>query len=147
MSPKPILIPKIVVFLTAVMAILIGLEHLRVHFAQLVSPELASRLGFDLEVLGHPMDVYGAWQGFSFMMGVSFVTIGLLLLVAYLRRGEAPGVMVFAVLIMFLSAVVYSGVHYFGPKQIYGGLFGVVLNLTGLIFALRGRRAATRTGF
>jgi len=124
------------------MFILIGLLHLQVHYAELVSPELQKALGFDISLMGNNADVYKMWQGFSFMMGVCFIIIGLLNLVFIRGIGKEnfPPVGAIIVMMLLMSAVTYSGANFFGPEQFYGGIFALICLSISLVLNLKHAR-------
>jgi len=135
---------KACLILIGVMFIFIGALHLNVHFNELVSDDLQKRLSFTTPVMGDAMDVYLAWQGFSFMMGVSFVVIGLLCAIQGFRA-ELPSTMTFLTLIGMFCAVIFSGLFYFGEMQIYGGAAGLAITLIGFVARLRRRASPFRS--
>ena len=126
---------RIIYQFVAIMFILIGLLHTKVHFAELVTPELQEALSFDISLMGNKAGVYKMWQGFSFMMGVCFIIIGLLNLVFIQAIGKekSPPVGAIIVMMILMSAVTYSGANFFGPQQFYGGIFALVCLSISLI--------------
>lgn len=126
---------RILYQIVAAMFIFIGLLHLNVHYTELVTPELQKALEFDIALMGNESDVYKMWQGFSFMMGVCFIIIGLLNLVFIRGIGKTKFPPTGAIIIMMLlmSAVTYSGANFFGPPQFYGGIFALICLSISLI--------------
>ncbi|MFK7922464.1 MAG: hypothetical protein AB8H47_10935 [Bacteroidia bacterium] len=113
------------------MFVCIGLLHLWVHFAELITVEYESALSpIDHLVLnGQSAHIWLLWQGFSFMMGIGLIFIGLLNFGYLLGKNamQSPPLMVFGIMIAFLGFVIFSGFRYFEMVQVYGGILGIIL--------------------
>ncbi len=123
----------------AILFILIGLLHTDVHFRELDNKLIEARLSEinDVMLLGKTADIWKLWQGFSFMMGVSFVIIGVLRLLSIREQffiNERIGAFT---MIILLIIIIISGTKFFGPPQIYGGAFGLLLQCMSLGFLIR----------
>ena len=120
--------------------IVIGLLHSYVHCQELISPSYGNAFASvdHLELMGNEADVWRLWQGFSLMMGVSFIVIGLFNL-EFLRVNKfAPqsnGTII--IMIILLSTIVHAGVNYFSAMQLYGGIIGLLLECIILVSNLK----------
>ncbi|MFK7936755.1 MAG: hypothetical protein AB8G22_24795 [Saprospiraceae bacterium] len=123
----------------AVMFITIGGLHLFVHYNTLIPSELAELLQpiKIIEFGGETLDIWRNWQGYSFMMGVSFIVIGGLNLVVLKQNQDFPPIGLTIIMILLLTTVVYSGIHFFTVVQLYGGLMGIAFLLVALIARMR----------
>lgn len=125
--------------------IFIGILHTATHFSDLLTPEIQSHLQQEFVILGTPQPLWNTWGIVSFMMGASFVVIGLLN-VATLRRvraGETLPVLTIIALILFQVCVAYVGYAFGQSFQLYGGIFGGVLALICLLLVLRPIKTVT----
>lgn len=129
---------KILVAIVGFMFIFIGSLHLKVHYAELVSPELQEQLNIFIPLMGKAENVWKMWQGFSFMMGFCFIIIGLinLLVIKQLAKENYFPPSISIIMIFLFGGVIYSGLYFFGTMQIYGGMFGMTLQSTALVIAL-----------
>ena len=76
------------------------------------------------------------------MMGLCFVVIGLLNASVLLSGNRHAVALSFQfIMLLLLMMVVYSGQHYFGAFQFYGGLFGGVVQGIGIFLTMRFRNA------
>ncbi len=120
---------RILFIVTNVAGLFIGCLHMMAHYADLVTPVLASALDFDTPVSGNGANTYKLWQGFSFMMGVSFIVIGLLNLITSKTSPDGiPHPLYPALMMIFSLCVAYSGYAFFAAFQLYGGIALVLLN-------------------
>jgi len=122
--------------------ILIGLLHTDVHFRELAAEpyglELSKIQG--LELMGQEANVWKLWQGFSLAMGGCFVIVGLLNVSVLLNsKGEFLPISFLLVMLLMLLLGAVSGGYYFGNAQLYGGLFGLVLQGVALFLTIRSR--------
>lgn len=125
-----------------VFPILIGLLHLVVHLTQLVSPEIQDYLQKEFMYSGKIQPLWDAWGIASFMMGISFVVIGLLN-ISILRRlsiNDYPPVLSIISMMVYLSGVIYVGIEFEQSMQLYGGIFGGLLIACCLILTLKGNK-------
>ena len=135
---------KLIHYFVATMFILIGLLHLQVHYADLVTPELEEQFSQvdQLVIMETPADAYRNWQGFSFMMGVCFVVIGLLnISMARLAQNQIPRGFTFSMMLL-MASVSYAGYHFFTPFQLYGGIFGLSLLTLGFLYSFRDKASS-----
>lgn len=125
----------------AVVFILIGALHLEVHYRVLV-PETSATLTqlADLDLGGITGNIYKMWQGFSFMMGVSFIIIGILVLV-FMRKWsqQYPPIPILVIMMILQGAVIYSGYYFFAAPQLYGGMVGLAFLAVSLTLTLVGK--------
>lgn len=132
-------LPRKLYSFVSALFIVIGLLHLMVHYQDLLEPHLQSSLSHSISVMGNEASVWKMWQGFSFMMGGMMIIIGLFN-IAFLRlipKPTHPPIACIIIMMILLGMVVYSGQHFFGPEQFYGGLFGESLMLIALLFSLK----------
>jgi len=129
--------------IVGVMFVLIGLLHLQVHFSALTTEDLASALDHSFDLLGDETNAWPLWQGFSFMMGVLLIFIGLFNLITHksLAKNECPPIPQILLTMLILATVIFSGVFYFSSMQIYGGIFGMILLAGSLIAQKFGRKS------
>lgn len=90
--------------------------------------------------MGLEADIWKLWQGFSLMMGGCFVVIGLLNVSALLNSKGKPVPISFLIIILAALALgTIAGVYYFGQFQLYGGIFGMVLQIAAIILTIGSR--------
>lgn len=125
----------------AILFILIGLLHTEVHFRELDGDSLRLRLIAidDVELLGERADLWRLWQGFSFMMGFGFVVIGVLRLVSIRTESFRAQIIGACTMALLLITVIISGRLFFSAIQVYGGLFGLTLQVASLVFLVKSR--------
>ncbi len=116
--------------------IFIGGLHLQAHYSKLINGETASLMAKEVPEMG--VTYYQLYIGFSFMMGVCFLVIGLLNLIGMknLDKNAFPALATTITMIFLMSSVAYSGLHFFGPMQLYSGSIMSVLLTISLIFRL-----------
>ncbi|MEO0340667.1 MAG: hypothetical protein AAF242_15835 [Bacteroidota bacterium] len=126
--------------------ILIGGLHTAVHFMELVQPEVRQLLSQPILIMGAEQSLWNTWGVMSYMMGTSFIIIGLLNIVVMRKYGwrNGPPVMGILVMLLYLSCVIYVGYTYQALPQFYGGLFGILLSLLCLVLAWRGKLQAQK---
>ena len=122
-----------------VFPILVGLLHTKVHFAELVIPKVQEDLSGRLTIMGDSIMYYNTWSLMSFMMGLSFIVIGLLniSIISKLDKNEYPPIFAIIAMMIYLSAVIYVGATFDAADQFYGGIFGMVLSTICLILSLQ----------
>lgn len=134
--------------LGTIFPLLIGALHTAVHFKDLTTSELHQRLSGSIEIMGSPQGIWNTWGLMSFMMGVSFIIIGLLHL-AIIRKNtwrnypSIPGVLA---IVLYLGCVIYAGKTFQALPQYYGGAIGLALAMICLGISLRGRFVDARQG-
>ncbi|MEO0732123.1 MAG: hypothetical protein AAFZ52_04775 [Bacteroidota bacterium] len=124
-----------------VFPILIGLLHTWVHFTELTKMEVRVALSTPVFVMGAEQPLWSTWGVMSFMMGISFVIIGLLQLLLQQQRGwqHYPLLNGILLIVLYLSAVIYVGKTFSALPQLYGGIIGMVLTLICLTATLARR--------
>lgn len=119
--------------------ILIGTLHTFAHFVDLLTPEIQDYLQKEIIILGDPQTLWNTWGLVSFMMGASFIVIGILN-VSMLRNlptsNKLPVLSIVAML-FYLFCVIYVGYEYNQAFQFYGGLFGSVLTVLCLVLTMK----------
>ncbi len=118
-----------------IMPIFIGTLHSVTHFRELVTPEIHQYLQKGISVLGQDQPIWNTWGIVSFMMGVSFIVIGLLnisILKIVPKERSLPALPILA-MILFQICVTYAGYLYNSGFQLYGGIFGLAIMLTCLV--------------
>jgi len=111
-----------------VMPILTGLLHTYAHFRDLVKPEAKQLLSGELVILDDPTPIYNAWGLMSFMMGASFIVIGLLnysIIRKMDKIDDLPLSGIFAMFI-YLLCVIYAGTVFNASTQLYGSIVGMI---------------------
>jgi len=123
----------------AVMPIFVGLVHSYVHLTELITPEIEDFLQKKFEYSGKTQPLWDAWGVISFMMGISFIVIGLLNISTFrkLSKTEYPPILSILAMIFYLCCVLYVGIEYQAENQLYGGIVGGVLILICLTLTLR----------
>ncbi|MEM6343632.1 MAG: hypothetical protein AAF927_07110 [Bacteroidota bacterium] len=129
---------RILFLIVSAMFVAIGSLHLTVHFSALTNDDYQAALSaIDfLQLSGKPAHIWLLWQGFSMMMGVGLIGIGLLNLGYLLGNSPlfSPPIAVFIIMILFLIVVIVSGFLYFEMAQVYGGILGIGLLLLSLFY-------------
>ncbi len=123
----------------AVFPVFIGLLHTITHFADLVKPEIREYLRKEVVILGQEQALWNTWGIVSFMMGASFMVIGLLniaLLRSIPKNSTLPIVAILA-MVIYQLCVIYVGYEYDQVFQFYGGIFGLTLISICLALALK----------
>ncbi len=121
--------------------ILIGLLHTKVHFQELLTPEIFEMLSAEVPMNGRPTRLWNAWGLVSFMMGGAFIIIGLLNAAAYKRLGkyEFPPVSNIVIMMLYLGMVIYAAGTFNALEQFYGSIGGMTFMSIALILTLRGK--------
>lgn len=125
-----------------VMPILVGALHLLAHFNDLLTPEAESALGSSIPVFKTPTKMWNIWGLVSFMMGASFIVIGLLNLSSFRRLGknEAPPIGLIVGMMVFLLSVIYAASTFSALPQLVGGIVGIL----AMVVALLAQKQSTR---
>ncbi|MEM6642422.1 MAG: hypothetical protein AAF616_05545 [Bacteroidota bacterium] len=128
--------------IVASLFIAIGLLHTEVHFRELNSSNVKSALVEikDVQLLGEEADMWRLWQGFSFMMGICFVIIGVLRIITMQAQGLKYQLVGAFAMVVLLVVVIVSGKLFFGPVQTYGGSVGLALQCYSIFLLLRKSR-------
>ena len=108
----------------AIGPILIGALRIYTHFSQLVSPEVQETLSPVLFINRNKVSYWQTWALMSFMMGSSFVLMGLLNVLTWVRipKDSFPPMPEIFAMILYLGAVLFVGDQYDQAPQWYGGL-------------------------
>ena len=120
----------------SVFTILIGALHTFVHFQDLVKPEVQKNLQQEIMIMGESQTMWNTWGIMSFMMGMSFIVIGLLNIHIFnqLSKDEYPPSMGILAMVIYLLSVIYVGYEFAQAPQLYGGFFGLILiSICGLL--------------
>ena len=125
-------VSKIVFLLIGcVFPIFIGSLHTVTHFNDLVTPEIQVYLQKEFLILNKPQPLWYTWGIVSFMMGISFIVLGLTngsTIKNLSKEKRLPLIPVIAIL-LFQICVTYVGYEYDQSFQFYGGIFGGILAL------------------
>lgn len=142
MTPKWLKLSKGLFLLNGIISILIGVTHTYAHYAELVSDDIRRRLDKEIVVMGSDSNIWDLWQGMSLMMGILLIIVGLMMvmIILNLKKTEYPPTNISIVFILMLITVVYSGINYFGSAQIYGGIFGIIVQSASILFARIGSK-------
>lgn len=122
-----------------IMPMFIGALHTATHFSQLVIPEIKEILQSEIVIFGVSQPIWNTWGIVSFMMGASFIIIGLLNISIFrnLSKMEYPPVFPILAMIIYQLCVTYVGYEYEQGFQLYGGMVGTVFLLICLMLTLR----------
>jgi len=121
---------RIIYFIFGViMPILVGGLHTFVHFKELITPEVQELLRHEIPLMGQSELLWNTWGLMSFMMGTSFIIIGLLNLTIFSRldKHEFPPIGAILSMMAYLGFVVYAGNQFHAIPQFYGGIFGLIM--------------------
>lgn len=127
---------RIIFFIFGIaMPILIGALHLLAHFNDLLTPEIKSILDRTIPMFNSPTSIWNTWGLMSFMMGASFVVIGILNLSSFRRlsKTEAPPTGLFVGMMVYLVSVIYAGHTFSAQPQFYGGIVGLLAMITAMV--------------
>ena len=123
------------------MPILIGALHTYVHFTDLAKDNVKETLSSPIIIMGTEQPIWNTWGLVSFMMGVSFIIIGLLNLAAIKNNiGNYPPVLNIVVMIIYLACVIYAARIFGAAEQFYGGIVGMFLSIICLGLTLKGSK-------
>jgi len=127
--------------LGAIFPLLIGALHTAIHFKDLITIEIQQLLSGSIEIMGVPQSIWKTWGLMSFMMGVSFIIIGLLHLAIIHKNSwkNYPSIPGLLATVLYLICVIYAGKTYEAFSQYYGGVIGLLLVLLSLGVSIHGR--------
>lgn len=122
-----------------IIPIVTGVLHTATHFAQLLSPEIYDYLQKEVVILGQSQALWKTWGMVSFMMGISFIVIGLLNTYIYrsIPKAAYPPVLPLAAMILYQMCVTYAGFEFGQPVQLYGGAIGMLLLIVSLVWSIK----------
>lgn len=131
----------IYLLLGSVFPILVGVLHTWTHFQDLTTAKIRLQLSSTIDIMGTEQSVWNTWGLMSFMMGTSFIIIGLLHLVIIQKRSREtlPSVQAWSTIILYLICVVYAAKTFSAVPQYYGGIIGLCLALTCVTLTLKSR--------
>jgi len=137
MKTSQLKISKGLFVLNGITSIIIGLTHTYAHYNELISSEINVLLDKEIVVMGIDSNIWNLWQGMSLMMGILLIIVGLMsvAIIWNLNKGEYPPINISVIIIFMLLAVLYCGVNYFGEPQIYGGIIGIIVQATSILFS------------
>jgi len=118
--------------------IFIGGLHTMTHFSQLLTPDIKEYLQKEFVILGQAQSLWNTWGIVSFMMGASFIIIGLLNISIWRKNASLPSLAISA-MIIYQVCVTYVGFEFNQAFQFYGGIFGLLLLLICLILTLKNK--------
>ncbi|MEM6318955.1 MAG: hypothetical protein AAF960_14880 [Bacteroidota bacterium] len=123
----------------SIFPIVIGALHTGVHFKELINPEIRTYLQKEFLILGTAQPLWKTWGIVSFMMGASFIIIGLLNIAVLKSTPKVKPIPTLPIIAVFLyqCCVTYVGYEFSQPFQLYGGLFGLSLIIIVLILTLQ----------
>lgn len=116
----------------------IGGLHTLTHFRELLTPEIFDYLQKEVPLLGEKQTLWNVWGMVSFMMGASFIVLGLLniSISKLIPKTKALPVFPIVAVILYQLCVIYVGYEYKGAFQFYGGILGIILISICLILTL-----------
>jgi len=119
--------------------IFIGVLHTATHFTDLVTPEINQYLQKEVIILGTKQPLWNTWGIVSFMMGASFIVIGLLNSSILKRTAKTISLPILAIVAMLIYqiCVTYVGYQFEQGFQFYGGIFGLTLIVICLILSIK----------
>jgi len=118
--------------------IFIGGLHTMTHFSQLLTPDIKEYLQKEFVILGQAQSLWNTWGIVSFMMGASFIIIGLLNISIWRKNASLPSLAISA-MIIYQVCVTYVGFEFNQAFQFYGGIFGLLLLFICLILTLKNK--------
>jgi hypothetical protein len=123
------------------MPIFIGIAHTVSHFMDLMTPEVNDFLQKEISILGEPQKLWNTLGVVSFMMGVSFIVIGILNISVILKTPKTHALPKMAIVAMigYQMAVTYVGFEFEQSMQLYGGVFGLLLLSVCLVLTIKHR--------
>jgi len=121
-------------------AIFVGGLHTFVHFTELNGDELKARFDQmgEIFVSGDNVASWDLFQAMSLLFGLFTLTLGVVSIFALLAaRDRRPPLGICVANIAVLVCVVIVGVMYLGPRQVYGGIAGIVAFASPIVDRLR----------
>lgn len=111
-----------------IIPIFIGSLHIYVHFKDLLTPEIYEYLQKEVFISYKNQALWNSWGIMSFMMGSSFITIGLINLAIFLKFSKAGHIpkMVISSMMFYQFCVIYVGYTFDQAFQFYGGIVGFI---------------------
>lgn len=72
-----------------------------------------------------------------FFYYILLIVVGLIriLIIWNLKKDEFPLVNISVIIILILVVIIYSGLNYFGSAQVYGGIIGIIIQATSILFS------------
>lgn len=116
--------------------IFIGLLHTYAHFKDLMQPHVEVILSKEITVMGEPQILMHTLGVVSFMMGASFITIGLLNM-AWIKSAKTIPAMAYLAMALYQLSVIYVGANFEQGFQLYGGSFGLLVLIISFILSKR----------
>lgn len=120
---------RLYLFAGCIGPIFIGALHTYVHFKDLILPSIQKNLQIKIEITGQsqPVPIWNSWGIMSFMMGISFIIIGILnfSIIKNLNENQKIPTLPILAMIIYYFAVLYVGYTFNGQMQLYGGMFGL----------------------
>lgn len=126
----------------AIMPILVGSLHTSVHFQDLTSGTVRAMLDEPIMVMGEQQIAYNTWGLMSFMMGFSFIIIGLLHFALQRSRGwdKYPSLFGCVVIMLYLGGVLYAASTFHATPQFYGGIVGIAMMVICMSLSIIGAK-------
>jgi len=117
-----------------IIPIFIGALHTFAHFKDLLTLEIQQYLQKEVLILGASQSLWDTWGIASFMMGISFIVIGLLNFSIFIKlsKTDFPPVLPIIIMILYLLCVIYVGFQFDQAFQKYGGMVGIFILLVCL---------------
>lgn len=122
-----------------IMPIFIGTMHTYVHFKDLQHPIIEDYLQKQFLIAGQEQSIWNTLGVVSFMMGISFICIGLLNL-SIIRSTDKTNflpILPILAMIFYQLGVTYVGHEYNQDFQFYGGIFGLIITIVCLGITLK----------
>ncbi len=127
------------VLVGCIMPIFIGTLHTYVHFKDLLNPEIEEYLQKQFTIAGQEQALWDTLGIVSFMMGISFIVIGLLNLYIFksIPKNSPLSLMPILVMSAYQLGVIYVGHEYNQAFQFYGGIFGLVVTVVCIAITIQ----------
>lgn len=128
--------------LGTIMPILIGALHTWVHFDTLTTSLFKKMLNHSVVITGETQIAYNTWGLMSFMMGFTFIIMGLLHFAFQKYRGwdKYPSLAGCVIILMYLLGVIYAGHNFSAMKQFYGSIIGLILLIICITITISGTK-------
>ncbi len=128
---------KLFLLVACIAPIFIGIIHTLTHFTYLLSEEIHIFLQREFMILGELQSLWNTWGIVSFMMGCSFIIIGLLNISMLRKLQSDESIPIFSLIAMALYqiCVTYVGYEFSQDFQLYGGFGGFVVILLCLFLS------------
>ena len=119
--------------------ILIGGLHTLTHFQTLTSTAVQEKLSETFILFDKEESLYLTWGIMSFMMGVTFIIIGLLNGETYRRilQQKASPLTPMLIMSLYLACVIYAGYTFQQMPQFIGGIVGLCLAVICILLSVR----------